>query len=151
MRGSLTALLGALGLMAAFAPACRSQSEKSSCCSREDDPSCCITSYIPEGKHLVRKQYCPEPFEMPTTTFMKVTPGQQQPGDAYAYVTHGKRTTRIYLREVPILPEYSIPGTEYAYRYRPEGKTSMREEFTIIHGAPPASPETGEPAGLPAK
>ena len=125
MTRSWMAVLGLASMLAALAACAVAQ---------EGEQSCCTTSYAPEGKHLVRKEYCPEPFEMPSTTLIQVAPGEQQEGDFYAYRTEGKRTVRIYLREVPVAAPEVAQGHECSYRYRPVGKSTVREQFCIVNG-----------------
>ena len=117
----------------------------------QDSSSCCTTSYVQEGKHLVRKVGCEEQFQMPTTTMVRVPAGEEQEGDTYAYITEGKRSVRVILREVPIVTPPAKEGHECSYRYRPVGKSSVREQFCIVNGVEQKCPGMNEKGECTAK
>ena len=70
-------------------------------------PDCCAWGYVTEGKQSVRRIWCvnEEPAKMPTTMRIEVKPEDRQPGDGWGYKTVGKRTERVYYREVERKPE----------------------------------------------
>ena len=85
-----------------------------------------------DGKRYWRTEEEVKPFVMPTTTTIEVAPGEQKEGDVQGFKYLGKRTERVYFREVP--RQELAKGQECSWRMTYVGKTMSREQFCVENG-----------------
>jgi len=115
----LIRLLGVAGLLGALAPPALAQD------GRKD------WGWHSDGKRYWRTEEFAKPFVMPTTTTIEVAPGDQKEGDVLGSKYVGKRTERVYFREVPQGP---AKDHECSWRMNYVGKTMSREQFCVENG-----------------
>ena len=115
-----SSLLGVAGLLAALAPPATAQ---------EQGKDWIWTS---DGKRYSRTEGDVKPFVMPTTTTIEVAPGEQREGDVQGFKYLGKRTERVYFREVP--RQELAKSHECSWRMTYVGKTMSREQFCVENG-----------------
>lgn len=117
MRRMVMGLMGVAGLLAAIAaPAVAQENGKD-------------WVWHTDGKRYWRTEEEVKPFVMPTTTTIEVAPGEQKEGDVQGFKYLGKRTERVYFREVP--RQELAKGHECSWRMTYVGKTMSREQFCV--------------------
>jgi len=120
--------LGLAGLLAAFAgPAAGQDNGKD-------------WVWHTNGKHWWRTEEVVKPVVMPTTTTVEVAPGDQNECDVQGFKIVGKRTERVYFREVPIPAPEVVKGHECSWRLHYDGKRTTRENFCVVNGVEQACP-----------
>ena len=92
-----------------------------------------------DGKRWWRTEEVVKPFVMPTTMTIEVAPGEQKDGDVQGFKYVGKRTERVYFREVP-RPAEVVKGHECSWRLHYVGKQTTRENYCVENGAEHACP-----------
>jgi len=121
MRRMVMGVLGAAGLLAALGgPAVALDHDKD-------------WVWHTDGKRYWRTEEVVKPFIMPSTMTIEVAPGDQQPGDVRGIKYVGKRTERVYFREVP-RPAPELASHECTWRLHYEGKRTTRENYCVVDG-----------------
>lgn len=97
MKQIMMSVLLTSGLLGSFAVPAMAQSDS------KKSSDCCTWGYVTEGKRAVRKTWCvsEDAGKMPATVRVEVKPEDRQPGDDWGLKIVGKRTERVYYREVP--------------------------------------------------
>ena len=97
MKQIMMSVLLTSGLLGSFALPAMAQTDS------KKTPDCCTWSYVTEGRRAVRKTTCvnDEAGKMPSTMRVEVKPEDRQSGDDWGLKIVGKRTERVYYREVP--------------------------------------------------
>ena len=123
MRRTMITLLGVAGLLAALAPPAAAQENGKDWVWHTD------------GKRYWRtEEFVKPPYVTPTTMTVDVAPGDHQQGDSWRMSYVGKRTERVYTREVPRpAPEFA-KGHECSWRLHYVGKRTTREWFCTEDG-----------------
>lgn len=86
-----------------------------------------------DGKRWTRTEGERKPEPPPRTTATReIPPGERQDGDDWRLHYEGKRTEKVYTRDVPVPPPTT--GHVCSWRYRYEGKRLWRERFCIVDG-----------------
>ena len=119
MRRMLFRVLGAAGLLAALAPPARAQECPWEC---GQDPVC----GMPEE--------CSSPVVMSDWMTIQVVLGDRKAGDIRGFQYVGKRTERVYFREVPRPDPVLVQGHECRWRFHYVGKSTWRERYCVENG-----------------
>jgi hypothetical protein len=86
-----------------------------------------------DGKRWTRSEGERKPDPPPRTTVTReIPPEERREGDEWRLRYQGKRTDKVYTREVPLLP--APAGHECSWRYHYSGKRTWRERFCIVDG-----------------
>lgn len=90
-------------------------------------------SWTTDGKRWTRREVERKPEPPPRiTTTREIPPKEREEGDDWRLRYQGKRTDKVYTREVPIPPAPS--GHVCSWRYHYDGKRTWRERFCIVDG-----------------
>ena len=97
MKQIMMSVLLTSGLLGSFALPAMAQTES------KKSPDCCAWRYVTEGKRAVRRTWCvnEDAGKMPAPVRVEVKPEDRHPGDDWGLKIVGKRTERVYYREVP--------------------------------------------------
>jgi len=93
-----------------------------------------------DGKRCWRTEEYVKPFVMPTTMTIEVAPGDRKEGDVPGFKYLGKRTERVYFREVQRPAPEVAQGHECAWRLHITGKQTTRENYCVVNGVEQACP-----------
>lgn len=127
MRRMLFSVLGMAGLLAALAPPVRAQ-ECSQACGQDE-------VWRTDGKRYWRTtEECTAPFVMSDRMTIQVAPGDRKEGDVQGFQYVGKRTERVYFREVPRPEPVLVQGHACRWRMHYVGKTTTRERYCVENG-----------------
>jgi len=86
-----------------------------------------------DGKRYWRTEEVVKPLVMPPTISVEVAPVEQKEGDVLGFKYVGKRTERVYFREVP-RPAPELARHECTWRLHYEGKRTTREHYCVVNG-----------------
>jgi hypothetical protein len=145
MKTIMMSALAAVGFLAFVGTPAMAQDagkKNDDCCANKTEPCCgkadenCTWSLTLEGKRTVRKYHCNEDAKakMPNTVRIEVKPEDRQAGDIEGMKIVGKRTERVFFRDVERKTETAnvdCSGTKDAcnYTFVTVGKRTQRRSF----------------------
>lgn len=142
-----TSVMGVAGLWAALASPAVAQEDRQDCDYRTDHreycgpaDACAMTCggsdwvWHTDGKRYWRTEERTVPYRTPDTVTIQVAPGDRKEGDLQGFQYLGKRTERVYFREVPRPAPQVVRGHQCTWRMHYVGKTTWRERFCVEDG-----------------
>lgn len=109
------------------------------CCDKMKD-ECCTWTSVYEGKRMSVKRHCVQDQKSANTARIKVKPEDRRPGDIEGFKTVGKRTERVYYRDVERKADAAAESTcsgskdDCNYTFVTVGKHTERRSFCEHNG-----------------
>jgi hypothetical protein len=117
-------MLGALALLAALATPAVAQEKE--------------WVWKTDGKRYFRTEEIVKPFVMPATYLAEVPAGAEKAGDVEGFKYLGKRTEKVFFREMPFAEAQK--GHECTWKMVYEKKAVYKNHYCLVNGAEQACP-----------